>query len=139
MVTKESDEVLADCVAKYKFPHEEISVSPRLRMVRALQTAALEKGRDPTKSIEKYRNSNGVYDAFSGDEIIARFKTLGVADVDLIKQYNVSVYGYFAYSTSIWDTLNDKKAKLRKGFRVLRGGLQMANNHMAQGDLITIH
>jgi hypothetical protein len=107
-------------------------------MVRTIQTAALEKGRDPTKSTEKYRNSNGVYDAFSGDEIIARFKTLGVADVDLIKQYNVSVYGYFAYSTSIWDTLNDKKAKLRKGFRVLRGGLQMANNHMAQGDLITI-
>nr|WP_234913885.1 hypothetical protein [Rhizobium rhizogenes]QCO89403.1 histidine kinase-, DNA gyrase B-, and HSP90-like ATPase family protein [Rhizobium rhizogenes] len=138
VTTKDADNTASSCVAKYKFPHEEIAVSPRLRTVRALQTAALEKGRDPIKSTERYRNSNGVYDAFSGEEIVARFKTLSQADVDLIKQYNVSVYGYFAYSTSIWDTLNDKKAKLRKGFRVLRGGLQMANNHMAQGDLITI-
>ncbi len=42
------------------------------------------------------------------------------------------------YSTSIWDDLNDKYAKLRKGYRVLKGGLQLATNQMIQGEMITI-
>lgn len=126
------------CIAKYKFPHEEIAVSHNLRSVRDIQKLALEKGKDPVKATEKYRNSNGVYDSFSKEEILTRVKNLDADDKALIAQFDVSIYGYFAYSTSIWDSLNDKKAKLRKGFRIVRGGLQMANNHMAQGELITI-
>ena len=38
----------------------------------------------------------------------------------------------------MWDQYNDEIIKLRKGSRVLRGGLQMAANHMPQGDLIAI-
>jgi hypothetical protein len=127
-----------DCIAKYKFPHEEINVSAHLRTVRDLQKTALDRGKDPSKAIERYRNSNGVYDSFSDAEIIARFRSLNEEDRALVSSNEITIYGYFAYSTSIWDTLNDKKAKLRKGYRILRGGLQLANNHMAQGDLITI-
>ena len=57
---------------------------------------------------------------------------------DLAKDHNVSAYGYFAYSTEIWDQLNDKRAKLRKGLRIIRGGLQIASNWMPQGEIITI-
>lgn len=128
----------SDCLARYRFPHEEIKASPRVSEVRAAQALSLEKGRDPTKVIEKYRSSNGVYDAFGSDTLIARMSNLTADEVTIVSQYRISSYGYFAYSTAIWDTLNDRKAKLRKGFRVLRGGLQMANNHMAQGELITI-
>lgn len=126
------------CLAKYKYPHEEIKASPKVSDVRQVQAASLEKGRDPIKAIEKYRGSNGVYESFDSDALIKRITALTEDEINTIKQYKVSSYGYFAYSTAIWDTLNDKKAKLRKGFRVLRGGLQMANNHMAQGELITI-
>lgn len=43
-----------------------------------------------------------------------------------------------AISTEVWDELNDKVLKLKKGTRILRGGLQSANNFMTQGDLIAI-
>jgi hypothetical protein len=139
VVDKEGVErIAADCLARYRFPHEEVKASPQVSEVRTVQAASLEKGRDPTKAIEKYRNSNGVYDTFGSDALIARMSSLTTDEVAIIKQYRIASYGYFAYSTAIWDTLNDRKAKLRKGFRVLRGGLQMANNHMAQGELITI-
>jgi hypothetical protein len=128
----------SDCLARYKYPHEEIKASPRVSDVRAVQSSSLEKGRDPTKAIEKYRNSNGVYESFDHENLIRRVSKLTADEISLINQYNVSTYGYFAYSTAIWDTVNDKKAKLRKNFRILRGGLQMANNHMPQGELITI-
>jgi len=128
----------SDCIAKYKFPHDEINVSQRLRSVRDIQTKALAQSKDPSRAVERYRNSNAVYDTFNTDEIITQFKTLDDAEKELIRQYSVTAYGYFAYSTAIWDALNDKKAKLRKGYRILKGGLQMANNRMAQGDLITI-
>lgn len=128
----------ADCLARYRFPHEEIKASPRVSEVRAVQATSLEKGRDPIKAIEKYRSSNGVYDAFDSDTLIAKIPNLTADETALFQQYRITSYGYFAYSTAIWDSLNDRKAKLRKGFRILRGGLQMSNNHMAQGELITI-
>jgi hypothetical protein len=58
--------------------------------------------------------------------------------IQLIDKYQVGAYGYFCYSTEIWDELNDNIVKLRKGTRVLRGGLQLANNFMSQGELIAI-
>jgi hypothetical protein len=57
---------------------------------------------------------------------------------DLIKKYHIEAYGYFTYSTSVWDQLNDNLAKLRKGYRIIKGGLQLANNGMPQGELIAI-
>jgi len=56
----------------------------------------------------------------------------------LIDEFTINAYGYFCYSTSVWDRLNDDKAKLRKGMRILKGGLQLSNNFMPQGELLTI-
>jgi hypothetical protein len=56
----------------------------------------------------------------------------------LIAEYKIKAYGYFGYSVKLWDQFNDTIAKLRKGMRVLRGGLQLATDHMPQGDLLVI-
>jgi hypothetical protein len=50
----------------------------------------------------------------------------------------VSCYGFFCYSTEIWDRFNDEVLGLRKGNRILRGGLQLATNCMPQGELLII-
>ena len=39
---------------------------------------------------------------------------------------------------SVWDKYNDDVAKLRKGARILKGGLQLATNGMPQGELLII-
>lgn len=130
--------VSTNCEAKYKYPHEEIKASQRLSAVISSQKAAIEAGKDPSRAVEKYRNSNGLFDWFKPAELLAQMRNLTEDERVSIASHSVSAYGYFAYSTAIWDQLNDVKAKLRKNYRILRGGLQMANNHMAQGDLITI-
>jgi hypothetical protein len=121
----------------YKYPHEEISASQRLAEVVSLQQKALDAGKDVAKAIASKKNSNGVYEYY-GPEDIKKFTNIDKADYHLIDDYQIHAYGYFAYSTEVWDQLNDKKAMLRKGLRVIRGGLQQAVNGMPQGELITI-
>ena len=128
---------LTEVPARYKFPHDEIKASVRLKYVRNAQLHAISQARDPQKAIEKYRNSNGIYEFYDTADI-SRIRKFSTDEIELINQYNVTAYGYFAYSTAIWDQLNDVKANLRRGYRVIKGGLQMANNFMVQGELITI-
>ncbi|MEI7152206.1 hypothetical protein [Pectobacterium carotovorum] len=123
--------------AAYKFPHFEINGTQRLSDIKNAQMNALNNGGDILRATMKYKNSNGIYQVYDTNSLISLTK-IGPDETDLSNRYKVSAYGYFAYSTEVWDQLNDKKAKLRKGLRILRGGLQIANNYMIQGDNITI-
>lgn len=108
---------------RYKFPHMEIGASQKLSIITETQLKAIDKGRDPSKAIEKFRKSNGIYDVYSTAEIINKFR-FNQDEKILIEKYCTTAYGYFAYSTEVWDKLNDGKAKLRKGLRILRGGFR---------------
>lgn len=123
--------------ACYKYPHREISASQRLSIVKGFQQKALDAGKDINSAIQKYKQSNGLYEIYDQDSIKS---LIGPNEHEsaLIDSFRISAYGYFAYSTEVWDQLNDKKAKLRRGLRILKGGLQLANNGMPQGELITI-
>jgi hypothetical protein len=48
------------------------------------------------------------------------------------------VYVFMCYSTNLWDDYNDNSLSLRKGSRILRGGIQQATKHMPQGAPIPI-
>lgn len=123
----------------YLYPHLIINGSKNLSDVREEQEKLRKKGGDMTKLSKKFSNLNGIYEIFSSEEV----KKLPSNKIDdeerkLIDLYNVTAYGYFCYSTTVWDILNDDVAKLRKGYRLLRGGIQLANNSMIQGDTIVI-
>lgn len=132
-----NDQSLNDISTAYKYPHLEIKASQKLSKIKDVQQRALDKGKDLSQAIQKYRNSNGIYEIY-GAEDITDLLSLSVSEKEYLELYNISAYGYFAYSTEVWDQINDKKAKLRKGLRILRGGLQLANNGMPQGEMITI-
>ena len=59
-------------------------------------------------------------------------------EIDLAKKHVATAYGFFCYSVKVWDQFNDEILKLRKGQRILRGGLQLATDHMPQGDILVI-
>ena len=128
---------LLDIDTAYKFPHLEVKASQKLSKIKLLQQKAVDAGTDVGKAIAKLKNSNGVYEVYEVDGL-KKLLTLAGDDSEQLEKYNITAYGYFAYSTEIWDQINDKKAKLRKRLRILKGGLQLANNGMPQGDLITI-
>jgi len=128
---------ITDQSAKYIFPHLKIKASVNLKDVLAIQVKLTKAGKDASIIPAKYTKSNGIYEYFSSEELLS----LRPTDKDfkgLVTKYKIEAYGYFTYSTSVWDQFNDKLANLRKGYRVLKGGLQLANNNMPQGDLITI-
>jgi hypothetical protein len=131
------EEVITDHNASYKFPHLEIKASQKLSHIVNAQLKAVQEGKDPSKAIERYRKSNGIYEVYDTDKLAERAK-LKDEEIKLLNDHEATAYGYFAYSTEIWDQVNDKKAKLRQGLRILRGGLQIASNNMVQGEMITI-
>ena len=132
-----SSQILSNQDAVYIYPHKKIKASVNLKDVLKFQQKAIAQGKDASAIPSKYKKSNGIYEIFSKEEVL----TLRKSDEEfkkIIEKYEVEAYSYFTYSTSVWDTLNDSVAKLRKGYRVLKGGLQLANNQMIQGELIAI-
>jgi len=124
--------------AIYKFPHVEISASQNLSEIKNLQMSAIESGRSPDAAIRSKKNSNGIYNFYKCEDLDKLMNRISDYEREILKKYNVNAYGYFVYSTEVWDQLNDQRAKLRKGLRILRGGLQIAINGMPQGEMITI-
>jgi hypothetical protein len=129
--------VITDVDAKYIYPHLKIKASVHLKEVLNTQKKLIEEGKDASKIPIKYTRINGIYEYFNTDELIA-LRSGDEVYKQLLTDFEIEAYGYFTYSTSVWDQFNDSLAQLRKNYRVLRGGLQLANNHMTQGDLIAI-
>ena len=130
-------EILENQTANYIYPNSKINASINLKEILKWQQKAISSGKSASKIPRKYRKSNGVYEFYSNDDVLELRKSDEDSKI-IIKKYNVEAYGYFTYSTFVWDSLNDTIAKLRKGYRVLKGGLQLANNQMIQGELIAI-
>lgn len=130
-------ETVTDQEAKYIYPHNKIKASVALKDVLNVQKKLIEQGKDASAIPNKYKKSNGLYEFFNTSEILA-LRGKDETYRELVEEYNIEAYGYFTYSTSVWDQFNDSLAKLRKGYRVHKGGLQLANNRMTQGELIAI-
>lgn len=130
-------EVVTDQDAKYIYPHKKIKASVALKDVLKVQKKLIDQGKDASAIPNKYKKSNGLYEFFNTSEVLA-LREKDETYRELVEEYCIEAYGYFTYSTSVWDQFNDSLAKLRKGYRVHKGGLQLANNRMTQGELIAI-
>lgn len=123
----------------YLYPHTVIPTCIAIDEIQAEQHSLLEKKKDVSKLPDKYKNLNGIYKFWTVEDVKQDFTSkLDEDQVKLIQDYKVSCYGFFCYSTDIWDSFNDKKLGIRKGEKILRGGLQLATNSMPQGELILI-
>lgn len=126
-------------LATYIYPHLKIKASADVKEILETQHTLISKGKDPSKLPAKFERLNGLYETFDSDQIKSLpTNKLESRHYDLVDEYSIEAYGYFGYSTQLWDEFNDHLAKLRKGYRVLRGGLLIANNNMIQGDYIAI-
>ncbi|HDL7015592.1 TPA: ATP-binding protein [Yersinia enterocolitica] len=134
---KGEETLLSDQMAKYVYPHDCINGSVNLKDILNFQKKSLEQGKDAAQIPSKYMQSNGMYEYFSTDDLVS-LRNIDNEEKILIKKYSMKAYAYFVYSTSVWDAFNDRKAGLRKGYRVLKGGLQLVNNTMVQGEMLSI-
>lgn len=129
--------LLENQLACYIFPEKVIAASINLKDVTEYQDKVVKQNGDASRIPSKYTQGNGLYEYFSNENLL-KLGSPDEIEKELIKTFKVQAYAYFVYSTAIWDKFNNDKAHLRKGLRILRGGIQLANNRMTQGELITI-
>lgn len=131
---------ITDC--EYIYPHKVVSSCKELKEVWKTQEDLLKKGRDVSKLPDSFYRLNGLYNYWTYEDIISESSTFrgewSKQDKMLAEKYKLFFYGFFGYSTDIWDKYNDDAVGLRKKGRILRGGIQIATNCMPQGELIII-
>ncbi len=137
---KQETKEVSECT--YLYPHLVIPTCADLREMIKKQQEAARMGKGDSKLPDRYYGLNGIYSFWSHQDLLdgkgPLRPRLDQDELDLIKRYRPSVYGFFTFTTDVWDEYNDDMVKLRKGERILRGGLQMAANGMPQGPLLLI-
>jgi hypothetical protein len=130
--------------AEYFYPHEtpDLKVQSVRDITKALDSITGDSTTKFTKLPADYKRLDCMYDIWDKEEILREGSYFASAlDEDkrlLVEKHNVIVYGSFFRSAKIWGELNDTVFGLRKGQRVIYGGLQMATDFMVQGDLSII-
>lgn len=129
---------------RYLYPHEVIKNTADLREFLADQKNRVSKGQDVTSIPAKFRKLNGLWGEWGIEEILDIKSDCPIKprlDEDeqkLARELGIKLYIFLAYSTDLWDYFNDKQLGLRANHRLLRGGLQLATQHMPQGLPLTI-
>ncbi len=127
---------------EYLYPNEVINRVADLREYLADRTKRVERGLDVSKPPAKFRSLHGLWGEWTGKDIIERKSPINPrleeSEEKLVQELGISLRIFLAFSTDLWDTYNDNKLGLRKGHRLLRGGLQLCTRHMPQGLPITI-
>lgn len=137
---KETTNTLENC--KYIFPHEVLKNCLNLAEIRSAREEREKQNRDPNKLPGKYFEREGLYEYWDTKSLIADNIGVGTKLDDdqkkLASDYNLKCYAFFCYTTKMWDKYNEEELGVRKGRKILTGGLQLATNTMPQGDLILI-
>ena len=130
---------------KFLYPACETKSVADIREFLADQKKRVEQGLDVSVIPPKFRQLNGIWGEWSGEEIIdstiacpISARNLSDTEKHLALTLGLSIHVFLGYSTSLWDNFNDDVIGLRKGYRLLRGGIQLSTRNMPQGSLITI-
>jgi len=127
----------------YYYPHEIPGKVAALRDI----GAALDKipGDTNTKFAKlpsEYKKLDCMYEIWDKSAILAEngdFMTaLDEEEKILVEKHNVVIYGAFMASAKQWAEFNDNVLQLRKGQKIMQGGLQIASDGMVQGEPLVI-
>ena len=129
---------------EYVFPHTEFDKVANLHEYIRWLLKAAQSGKDTSNPPRKFQKLNGVWAKWNASQIVDNDTVfdgmrLDDSEINLIRSLNVQLYFFLGYSIDLWDDFNDRKLELRRGSRVLKGGLQLATKHMPQGSLEVIH
>jgi hypothetical protein len=129
----------------YYYPHLKIPKSGNLDEFIRDQKKRLSGGGDPARIPAKFKGLNGLWREWGTEELLGDRVSdcpiqvrLDGDEKSLARAAGVRIYVYLAFSTDLWDSINDSQLRLRRGGRVLHGGLQLATRHMPQGITLTI-
>ena len=130
--------------AEYFYPHEisDLKVQSLRDVAKALDGIAGDPATKFLKLPAEHKRLDCIWEIWDKEEILEESSSFASALEEehrlLIERHSVIVYACFLRSAKIWGELNDEIFALRKGQRIVHGGLQMATDFMVQGDLSII-
>jgi hypothetical protein len=130
--------------SEYFYPHEieNLKTQALSDIVNGLAKIQGDAATKFAKLPPEFKKLDCIWDVWSKDQILDESSyfasALNEESRTLIEKHNVVVYGCFLRSAKIWGEVNDEVLKLRKGQRLIHGGLQLASDFMPQGDLMII-
>ena len=105
----------------------------------------LAAAQDVSRLPQKFTQLNGIWGEWTFEEILdegstcpIRPSSLDSSDTKLVTELGLKLKIFLGCSIDLWDEYNDHTLGLRKGHRILHGGIQLATRNMPQGQLLTI-
>lgn len=132
--------------AEYYYPHELPNVN-KVQSIKEIQNALSkihgDAGTKYTKLPAAYKLLDCIWDVWGKDELLEEnsffFSALNDEHKLLIERHKTIVYAAFLKSSKMWKEFHDEFLKLNKRMKpIIHGGLQIASDYMAQGDLFII-
>lgn len=129
---------------EYYYPHE---IPGKVQSLEGIKAALGKVSGDANTKFARlsseYKKLDCMFEVWGKDELLDESGDFasaleGEADRLLIERHNVVVYGAFLASARQWGAFNDVVLSLRKGQRIMQGGLQLATDGMTQGDPLVI-
>lgn len=130
--------------AEYFYPHEipNLKAASVRDIAKALDAIPGDSSTKFMKLAPELKRLDCIWDVWDKTELLDEqsyfYSALSDDDRLLVERHGVIVYGCFLRSAKIWGELNDEVFGLRKGQRIIQGGLQLASDFMVQGDLSII-
>lgn len=130
--------------SEYYYPHE---IPGKVASLKDIQAALAKIPGDANTKFAKlgseFKKLDCMYEVWNKDDILETggdFESAldGEDDRIVAERHNVVVYGAFLSSAKQWNYFNDEVLKLRRGQRIMQGGLQLACDSMVQGDPFVI-
>lgn len=121
---------------EYFFPHKLNVKSAIYSEIQKKEDELYAKKGKSFKMPSEYCNLDCFYGYLKSEEISSLIK-LTEEEEENIKNFQPHIYFSYLYSAKIWNTFNDE-LNIRRNYRILHGGIQLAADNMPQGEIIPI-
>lgn len=131
---------------EYYYPHEmPIFDTAKVKTVGDIQVAESKLSgnvRARADNIpESLKRLEAIWEIWDYEQLIAHptfSKELSEEQKTLLAHHKATVYGFFISSARLWKEFQTSVLQVHSNARLLEGGLQIASDHMVQGDLMVI-
>ena len=122
----------------YYWLHEHGGKSARLRDVESKAAALFQQFGEERKLPSKFTGLEFLYDTWTTSELTANFAGyFDDEDLEVLEKFTPTVSFEYGYSATLWSKYNDSLG-IRKSYRALSAGIQLAANNMPQGEVMQV-
>lgn len=127
----------------YYYPHEIPGKVKSLSEIKRASDSIKGDAHTKFKTLgSEFKRLDCMYEIYESSQILDGesdfYEALDPEERVLVEKHDVYVYGSFMSSAKQWSFFNDDVLELRKGQKIMHGGLQLACDGMVQGDPLII-